>query len=183
MVNKTLICLLVLLLSMGCFYTGKRTTYGLPRRKLSIIKGENSPYNYVDTNVLYKAVISFQYNTSLKKNSYYEQFDSNPYPYASYLKFYSNGKLGLFVIHRNDTVNLTKDNFNPLKAKMGYFGVNNKVIFTKIATMGDGTLYISNEKGYIKNDTLSLEDKNHHVTLYVKSVVSPELFKNWIPDW
>jgi hypothetical protein len=168
---------------------GKRTIYGLPRKNISRLKGGDT--NYIDTTVLYKAAIAYLSNHSPSKQyshynrySYYEREDYNSYPYISYFKFYGNGKLGLFFILKKDTANLTRDDFNPLKAEMGYYTVNGNIVKTRISTIGAYcTLHISNEKGYIKDDTLSLENKNHHETIYLKKIVPNELLENWSPDW
>lgn len=143
MVNRGILYFILTVLVSGCCYIGKRTMYGLPRKRIQPLKGGNISDKYIDTTVLYKLAISYHYNTSLKKYSYFEAGNNISYPYISYLKFYSNGKLGLFVIPKNDTNNLTKDTFNPLKAKMGYYIFKNNVLSTKIATIGNCSLYIS----------------------------------------
>lgn len=183
MINRCTIFITAALLISSCCYMGKRTMYGLPRKNLSPLKGGDFSYKYIDTNALYKLFIDYHYNKTLKRYSYYERADDNSYPYTSYYKFYSNGKLGLFVIPREDTVNLTRDTFNPLKAKMGYYSVTDNIIKTKIATIGDCTLFISNEKGFIRTDTLTLEEKNHHGNIYIKKIVPNDLLKDWSPDW
>jgi hypothetical protein len=91
--------------------------------------------------------------------------------------------MGLFIILKKDTANLTREMFNPLKAKMGYYSITGDVIKTRLSTIGDCTLYISNKKGYVRNDTLSLEEKYHHGSIYIKKIVPDELLKNWSPDW
>ena len=174
---------MLLVLASSCCYVGKRTMYGLPRKNIAPLKGDKISYKDIDTNAIYKLVIDYHYNTSLKQYSYYERADDNTYPYISYLKFYSNRKLGLFVILKKDTMNLNRDVFNPLKAKMGYYSVTNNVLRTRIATIGDCSLYVSNEKGYIRNDTLMLEEKHHHGSISIKKEVPGEILKNWTPDW
>lgn len=167
----------------SCCFMGKRTLYGLPRKNISSLKGGEINYKLIDTFALYKAEIYYHYNTSLKKYSYYERADDNTYPYISYHKFYSSGKLGLFIIPKKDTAQLIREYFNPLKAKMGYYSVNNNILLTKIATIGDCSLYISNKKGYINGDTLKIENKHHHGTIYIKKNIPKELLKGWTPDW
>ena len=162
---------------------GKRTVYGLPRKNISSLKGGEENYKLIDTFVLYKAEIDYHYNTSLKEYSYYERADDNTYPYISYHKFYSNGKLGLFIIPKKDTASLTRNDFNPLKAKMGYYSITDNLIKTRIATIGDCSLYIANEKGYLRGDTLKIENKTHHGTIYIKKNIPKELITGWTPDW
>ncbi|MEO6672652.1 MAG: hypothetical protein ABIN93_04420 [Ginsengibacter sp.] len=157
--------------------------YGLPRKNISLLKGGDRTYNYVDTNALYKLTINYLYNRGSKRYSYYERSDNNSYPYTSYYKFYSNGKVGLFVIAKKDTMNLTRNAFNPLNAKMGYYSVTGNAIKTKLETVNDCMFHLINERGHIGSDTLTLEDKNHHGNIYIKNMVPNELLKDWSPDW
>ncbi len=183
MVNKCFPYILLMVLATSCCYIGKRTVYGLPRKHISSLSDKEIDYKDIDTTAIYKLVINYHYNKYNKQYFYYERADDNSYPYVSYLKFYSDGKLSLFVIPKKDTINLTKDTFNPLKAKMGYYSVADGVIKTRIATIGDCSLYISNKHGYIVNDSLKLEEKEHHGSIFIKKVVSKELLKGWSPDW
>ncbi len=105
MVVKKIICVIgILILCVSC-YIGKKTIYGLPRKKISIPKGDISIIS-VDTNALYKMVINFRYDKLLNNYSYHQKVDDHYYPYVSYLKFYNDGKLGLFIIPKKDTAKL-----------------------------------------------------------------------------
>jgi hypothetical protein len=183
MVSKCFVYALIILVISSCCYTGKVTMYGLARKNVSLLKGGDVTYKYVDTTVLYKATFDF-YPNIFNRNKYdYDLVNNNSYPYVAYYKFYGNGKLGLFIILKKDTMNLTRDDFNPLKAKMGYYSVTDKLIKTKIESVNDCTLHLINERGYISNDTLSLEHKNHYGHICLKEIVPDELLKNWSPDW
>ncbi len=183
MVNKIIILSIILSCCFGCCYTGKRTIYGLPRRNIKTIKNSTTNNSIIDTNALYKAEIDFHYNTSLNEYSYYDRVDDNKYPYVGYHKFYSNGKLGLFIIPKKDTANLKREYFNPLRAKMGYYSIIDSSIITRISTIGDCSLYISNKSGVIKGDTLILQNKRHHGTISIKRKVNRSLLEGWKPDW
>lgn len=175
---------LIFFLLSGCYYTGKKSSYGLPRRPIKTFENHLNNYTYIDTAVLYKADIDFHYNNSLKRYSYYDKVDDNPYPYVSYLKFYGNGKVGLFVISKSDTTNLTHEDFNPQKAKMGYYmSTSDGLIKTHISTIGDGTLFISKEEGIAWNDSLKLQKSTNHGTIYKKIKIPDTLIRNWQPDW
>jgi hypothetical protein len=182
MVKRISILIISTFIITSCCYWGKTTEYGLPRRNIKGL-GLTISYTGIDTMALYKSVYNFQYNTSTKKYSYLENEDDNTYPYISYMKFYSEGKFGLFVIPKRDTLDLKREFFNPLKAKMGYFTQDGTLLKTKLATIGDCTLYISKKSGSVNGDTIVLQDKRYHGSIYVKRQVSEELLKGWKPDW
>lgn len=182
MVKKCIYVILVVLIS-SCCYMGKKTIYGLPRKNITSLSRGEINYRDIDTTALYKLYIVYYYNKYKKQYFYYEKADDNPYPYISYLKFYSDGKLGLFVIPRKDTSNLTRDTFNPLKAKMGYYSNIDNVLHIKIITIGDCSLYINNEKGYINSDTVRMENKQHYGNIFIKKLVPREFLRDWSPDW
>jgi len=158
---------------------GKRTAYGLPRKNIKpLIVGDIRTSN-IDSNALYKAIINFR---DIKDDYFYERVDDNPYPYVSYLKFYSNGKLGLFIVSKKDTLNLKRELFNPQQAKMGYYSITGEELTIKLAFLGDGAVIVRREKGYARNDTLLLKDKNRWGTIYIRKHVPPGLIDNWTPD-
>ena len=78
---------------------------------------------------------------------------------------------------------LSREYFNPSKAKMGYYYINDKSIKTKISTIGDCTLYISKQIGIIKGDSIIIKDKYSHGSIYVKQNIPKEYLENWKPDW
>lgn len=169
----------ILIISCNC-YRGARTEFGFPRRQIRPLDFISN-YARVDTTCIYKRKIDFYYNSSTKSYGYYNNTDNNGSRNTTYLKFYPEGKFGLFVIAKTDTASLTRESFNPKRAKMGYYTVENGIIKTKLVTDGDCAIYISKKFGTIKGDTLSL-DRNGHGSLYVKSKI-PYSFLNWKPDW
>lgn len=177
-----LICIPSFLL-IGCVYRGIISENGLPRRKIKEFREKNVSVNNIDTLALYKTKIYFGQNSITKEYVYYQKEDDNTYPYVGFLKFYPNNKLGLFIILKSDTIRLCRNLFNPSLAKMGYYFVDGKTIKTKISTIGDGTLYISKDKGEIKGDTIILKDKNYSGKIYVKQKIPVEYLANWKPDW
>ena len=184
MVNKMLVYIILIVFFSSCCYMGKRTIHGLPRKNISLLKGGEINFKLIDTFALYKTEIDYHYNTSLKQYFHFERIDDNySYPNIGYIKFYSNGRLGLFVIPKSKGNNLTRDDFNPVKALMGYYSVTDNLIKTRIATIRDCSLYIDNEKGFIRDDTLKIENKTHHGTIYIKKNIPKELITGWTPDW
>jgi len=174
--------LFIVLLLNACCYTGSRTSFGLPRKKNVILDGSANSYALLDTSVLYKGSASFFYNTSLRRHTNYEKDDHHYYPYVSYLKFYSGGKVGLFIIAKKDTVSLNGEYFNPERAKMGYYQADKEGgLKVWILTIGDCNLFVSKEKGFVTRDSLVLE--RNFGRIYKKKKVPKEWLENWKPDW
>lgn len=172
----------IVLFFSACCYTGVKTSYGLHRKAIPKLDRTNNHYNLIDTSSVFKIKTNFFYNKSLEKYTYYEKDSDTDYPYTNYLKFYGGGKLGLFIISKSDTANLKRDDFNPLKAKMGYYVVKeNGEIQTRTSTIGNCNLFISNQKGVVKGDSIILE--RHFGEIYEKKKLSKEILANWRPDW
>lgn len=183
MVTRVSVAFILLLTVSGCCYNGKLSDYGLPRKAITKLKNSTIDYSKIDTMALYKAEAGFNINSLTKEYTYYEKDVNNSYPYVSYLKFYQDGKLGVFIIPKTDTLALQRDFFNPVKAKMGYYNMNGKVLKIRIATIGDCTLYISDSEGTIQNDTLKMLNKNYSGKIYKKVTVPKSLLEKWKPDW
>ena len=181
MVKKILFFVLTTFM-VGCFYTGPSSEYGLPRRKIRPLP-QNTDYSLIDTNAVYIPYAYYFRNDITKDIISFQYQKEETYPYIGYLKFYSKGKLGLFVIHKEDTLQMERCLFNPKKAKMGYYYIEGDKIRTRISTIGDATLYIGNQKGRIYNDTIEVSNKNHFYTIYVKKKIPIEFIENWSPDW
>lgn len=181
MVRKILFFVFITFM-LGCFYTGPRSEYGLPRRKIRPLP-QNTDYNLIDTNAVYMIYARYHVNSLTKDTISFEYEKNQTYPYVGYLKFYSKGKLGLFVIHKEDTLQLQRCLFNPKKAKMGYYYIEGDRIRIRISTIGDATLYVSTTKGRIYNDTIDVSNKNNVHTIYVKKKIPVELIEGWSPDW
>jgi len=182
MVRKIILYTITTMLLIGCCYNGKVSEYGLPRRD---IKKLEKPilYEKIDTLALYKLTSSFHINYLTNEYSYFEKNDDNVYPSTSYLKFYPNGKLGLFIIPKSDTLKLERSFFDPQRAKMGYYYIKDNVIKTRISTIGDCSLYLSNKKGEIKGDKIILKDKRGYGNIYIKKDVPKIVLENWKTDW
>jgi hypothetical protein len=182
MAKRILHVLLFSIITSGCCYKGIKSAYGLPRKKIARLSDHFS-HEKIDTLALYKLQINYAYNKMSKEYIYFEKDNNNSYPYTSYLKFYKNGKLGLFILPKTDTLHLERTFFDPQKAKMGYFEIQGQSIKTKISTIGDCSLFISNKKGEIKGDSIKLEGKNNHGNIYIKVNVPKNILENWKPDW
>lgn len=129
--------------------------------------------------------MNFFVNGKENRDTTYERDDKNKYRYTSYLQFYNSGKVGLFIIHDEDTAKLTRSLFNPQKAKMGYYKIegSNK-LYTRSSTIGSSLMLIMNNSGYIKKDSIFLKnDKENYGHIYIKKVVDPQLLSDWKPDW
>ncbi len=168
---------------VSCCYNGKYSANGLPRKKVKEFPDKNISIENIDTLSIYKLKINFAINGQTNQYIYFEKEDDNTYPYVSYLKFYKNNKLGLFIIPKADTLKLSREYFNPSKAKMGYYYISNKSIKTKISTIGDCSLYISKKNGTINGDSIIIKDNSNHGNIYLKQNIPKEYLENWKPDW
>jgi hypothetical protein len=68
-----------------------------------------------------------------------------------------------------------KELFNSLRTKMGYYSIKGEALTTKFAFLGDSKIIVSKEKGYARNDTLLLKDKNSRGTFTLKNTSLPAL--------
>ena len=159
MVRKIIILLILFVSTTACWYIGKTSEYGLPRRKIRPLP-ENTDYSKIDTMALYKLDSYYFYNSLEKKINDFTKKENDSYPYISYLKFYSKGKLGLFVI-----------------------SIEGNKIKTKISTIGNATLHISRKKGFIYNDSIDIRHHNFYGNIFIKRNVPKELLEGWEPDW
>ena len=160
---------------VSCCYTGLRSEYGLPRKS---IEGYKNTYNdIIDTMAVYYSYASFSSN-------YYQLSSENTYPYNAYSKFYSNGKVGLFIIEKETPIE--QYIFDSKKAKMGYYEVDSVGnIKIKRLTIGDCTLYISESFGFVRGDSIILYRKSHpqHGEVLKKIKLPKENIEEQYPDW
>ena len=179
-------CLFIISLPLffvSCCYNGIYSENGLPRKKIKQFRDSSISIENIDTLSIYKSKINFAKNELTDQYIYFEKEDDNTYPYVGYLKFYKDNKLGLFIIPKADTLKLTREYFNPSKAKMGYYYISGKSIKTKISTIGDCSLFISKKSGVINGDSIVLKNNSNHGNIYLKQRIPIEYLENWKPDW
>jgi hypothetical protein len=184
MVNRTLSIISFLLLS-GCGYMGQKSIDGLPRKRFKGFESVQMKTDIIDTNAVYKLEMNFFLRSKKNRDTTYERDDQNKYRYTSYLKFYSSGKVGLFIIHDEDTARLTRSLFDPQKAKMGYYKIeDSNRLYTRSSTIGASRLKVIDKSGYIKKDSIFLKsDKENYGFMYVRKAIDPQLLSGWKPDW
>lgn len=190
MVRKIIILLILFVSTTACWYIGKTSEYGLPRRKIRPLP-ENTDYSKIDTMALYKSEVVYLYTTSLcgtkPKNIRIIEKEGEPYlPTITYLKFYSKNKVGVFILSKQESLNLQRSFFNPQKAEMGYYYVkgNDNKIEIKFSTIGAySTMQVNHRKGTIYNDSINIFGGNNIGEIYVKRNVPKELLEGWGPDW
>ena len=170
-------------LFVSCCYNGIYSKDGLCRRKINDYKLKNTLIENIDTLAVYKEKINFALNTITKEYVYFEKSEENTYPYVSYLKFYPNNKLGLFIIAKSDTLKLTREHFNPSKATMGYYFLDGNKIRIKFSIVFQCSHQTLGEKGIINKDSITTLQSGHSGTIYVKRNVEKEYIENWKPDW
>lgn len=98
--RRVYILILLSICFIACCYKGPYTSYGSIRQKIRSFSKITENYELIDTTALYKldAIQEYtHYNLTEKRVSFYEKDDAHYYPYTQYFKFYSNGKLGVFL--------------------------------------------------------------------------------------
>jgi hypothetical protein len=169
MVKKSM-CLIILLIFSGCFYT--RTQYGMIRFKqnrFSIKPNSNdNVYKIIDTTKLYELIDVIDTIHNQKMYSVKKEF----------LKFYTNGRLGEFDIYNKGDVK----SLEPMKAKMAYYNYDGKDLVVEFYfehPQGGGLI---KEKFYkLKKDTLELMGETN-LSKY-KIIDIPKEFLIYKPDW
>ena len=181
---KNIFLLFVLsLLLISCCYNGLYSKNGLCRRKINDYKLKNAKIDNIDTLAVYKEKINFSINTTTKEYFFFEKSDDNSYPYVSYLKFYSNNKIGVFRIAKSDTLKLTREHFDPSRATMGYYFIEGDKMKIKFSIVFQCIHQILREKGTINKDSIKTFLSGHSGRIYVKHNIPKAYLENWKPDW
>lgn len=176
---RVIFLVIVFMLLKGCCYSGAISQYGLPRKYIS--RYTKKVMINIDTTTIYREHAYFRFSKSNNIKDY-RLVKENNYGYISFLKYYSNGKVGLFVIPKTEILN--RNHFNPKRAKMGYYYQKNiNDIVQKISTIGDCSLYISEKEGHVRGDSIVLYDKRGHSHVYKKHSVPKDFLLDWEPDW
>jgi len=103
--------------------------------------------------------VNYSFNPNTKECNYYEKDEINTFPNTSYLKFYPNNKIGYCTIAKSDTMNLSRNHFNPQNAKMGYYYLDRDKIKIKTSFIGQCELVIHKSQGKIVGDSIIQTDK------------------------
>jgi hypothetical protein len=170
-------------LFISCCYNGLYSKNGSSRRKINDYKLKNEKIDNIDTLAVYKEKINFAINTITKEYVFFEKNDDNSYPYVSYLKFYSNNKIGIFRIAKSDTLKLTREHFDPSRATMGYYFIEGNKMKIKFSIVFQCSHQILREKGTINKDSITTIQSGHSGTIYVKRNIPRAYLENWKPDW
>ncbi|MFC6877726.1 hypothetical protein ACFQZF_08255 [Flavobacterium myungsuense] len=187
--KNTFLLFILFLLMVSCCYKGLYSKNGVCRRKINDYKYKNSTIDNIDTLAVYKEQINFAKNSITKEYVYFEKIDDNSYPYVSYLKFYSNNKVGIFNIAKSDTLKLTREHFDPSKASMGYYLIEGNKVKMKFSIVFQCSHQILREKGTINKDSitalqsLTALQSGYSGTIYVKRDIPKTYLENWKPDW
>jgi hypothetical protein len=165
----------------GCCYNGLRNKEGYIR----VIEKNNynvdpNTYCYIDTTKIY-------IETHLEIGGILRDTHNSQY---HFIVFYSNGKFGSFIKSKkeiNSLFNLSRNDFNPEKARMGfYYFKENKLLMH---------YYTTNqcEKAKVRcianfnSDTLSITFLNESIkknkAYFIKYDVLNEFLDGWKPDW
>jgi hypothetical protein len=151
-----------------------RTEFGKKRFKMDLSKikqiQNDSVFKVIDTTKLYETISSFSFGN----NNYVSDLKKR------YLKFYSNGKIGVFYYFDiNDISSL-----NPKKADIGYYKYhNNKIIMQTFFEHPQGGGYAKSECVINKNKNEYLELKSDDYLKKYKIIDLPKEFLIYRPDW
>ena len=161
-----LFSIISLLLTVSCV---SRLTREQELKKLKPFKlnknTNNSVFNIIDTNFIYKPIND---NTRLQ--------------YYSIIKFYTNGKVGSFVVYKNEKIE--RNTFNPKRADIGIYNYNNgNKIVVEFSTIRQGNKYLYRENVVCTKDTIKIIGEKS-IGIFVKDKTIPkEWLEGWKPDW
>ena len=184
-----MICLLFL---SSCCYRGYRNELGVARKEIKVPSIANEEiYSIIDTTSLYE----LKYRVTNIDKILIHDPKENLGRYL--LKFYSDGKVGAFIIGYDDkkfkydsSYNISKSDFNPKKSLMGYYYKENNKI--KIKQFGAELCKSFINRGEIKiiGDTLLITERRNKLMLndyekkgFVKIKVNKKNLSDWQPDW
>jgi hypothetical protein len=174
---KNIITLLIL--SVGIVSCSHKNEFGQRRINFNIHKikpnSDNNVYRLIDTTKLYLEVsIANTLDSSVKQNSE-NNLKSNP----SYLKFYSNGRVGEFK--NIDFKNI--ETFNPKRAESYLYKLKNNKLTVQVYFKHTecGQCFIKKEVSNISNETIELTAENYIYTY--KKVEMPQTYLIYKPDW
>jgi hypothetical protein len=90
-----------------------------------------------------------------------------------FYKFYSNNKVGFSYVRGR---NFSKNSFNPLNGKMGYYELKDKEITIYIFIKNDSPQFLK-EKLLLTNNLIKKEDDTY------KKIIPLSEYMYWTPDW
>lgn len=166
---------LTLSLLIGCCYQGITNDYN----KIRGIKPpnyliNNDIYNIIDTTAVY-----VEYASEI--GGVYYEFKKNQ---THFLKFYSDNKIGSFILHSNIIRN---EDLNPQKARAGYIHINKHDYHISFFTYNQCKKVKVKGKLYIKKDTLEIEYLNESIkrdkSYFVKNNIDNDSLQLFTPDW
>lgn len=166
---RSLILFLILTIFSSC---GHNTIYGKKRISMNIERIQQNKdlevFKIIDTTKLY-GIISAIYVPENKSLFSVKQ---------RYLKFYNNGKMGVFYYFDIEDVN----SLNPKKADMGYYNlVNDKLTIQFYFKHPQGGGFIKEKLHKVSNDTLQFLSDNVLTTF--EPIQLPKEFLIYQPDW
>lgn len=166
---KNLITLLIIYLLFSC---GHETIYGKKRFKTSIERIKKNKdlevFKIIDTTKIYK-INAHEYMVDNKNYNGVKQM---------YLKFYRDGKMGVFYFFDIDDVN----SLNPKMADMGYYNfINGKLTIQNYFKHPQGGGFIKDKLHKVSNDTLQF--LNGNVLTTFDPIQLPKKFLIYKPDW
>jgi hypothetical protein len=173
--------LIISLITTGCCYNGLRNKEG----NIRVIEKNNysfnpNTYNYIDTTKIY---LENKVETGgIMRDTHDSQYH--------FLIFYSNGKFGSFIKSKKNTnslSNLVKNDFNPEKARMGFYNFKENKLLMHYYTTNQCEKAKVRCVADFNSDTLITRYLNESIrnnkAYYIKYDVPIENLKGWKPDW
>lgn len=172
------ICLLII--TTSCCYNGLRNKEGLIRViEQNKYNYDQNVYNYIDTTAIY---LEFKEEIGgVSRNSQESQHH--------FIIFYPNGKFGSFIKSQKsfNFKNLNRDDFNPEKARMGFYSLKEKKLQMYYYTTNQCEKAKVRCIANFKSDTLSITYQNESIrnnkAYFIKHKVPNGFLENWKPDW
>jgi hypothetical protein len=177
MVKYSVLSFIFIVFSCNC-YQGNYNEFGRRREKFKFDNEEiytESYLNLFDTTIVYK-------NTGyLYANKYWEAENN------TYLKFYSNNKVGQYY----DVKEINNNTFDPRNSTMGYcYQDKSGKYYIKLWAMGECNymilkyLYLKKENNKIYlYDCLNSKKNSSSVKIFEPVFLSSDYIKNRKPDW
>lgn len=169
----------LLILNVGIISCSYKNEFGQRRINFNIHKikpnTDDNVYKLIDTTKLYLEVsIANTLDSSVKQNS-----DNNLKSTSTYLKFYSNGRVGEF---KNIDFN-NIETLNPKRAESYLYKFKNNKLIVQVYFKHTecGECFIKKEASNISNETIELTAENYIYTY--KKVEMPQAYLIYKPDW
>jgi len=166
---------LFLINSCSSYKTNENGLPRVPSQRFSKLEEISSWLS--NDSLVFKSKAVFSYSENNKIEHY--RLDESLRGGVGVLRFYNNNKVSLFHI---DSIH--KNEFNPKKGFMGFYGKKKDKLFVELFFHGDahGGYLSKRELIIYAKDSIVLLD-NVYASVYLTAKVPKEVLREWKPDW